>query len=350
MADSIADEKTTLETFQYVMNVYVDGVLCVFGYFGNIMSFVIFQVDSTRTSNTILLQSLAVFDSMFLVYVVLYVVLRSIYPYTGSVQFIHDINNYIVATVLPVGWTSQTAAIWLVMMMAIDRYLVVSYPLKANIWCSTTNAKRAVFSMTAVAIVFNIPRWIHYYYVSFGVGATPANSTFISHTSSSGDIWDEDLYRKVYHISMTIIFLFIIPLSATILLNTKLIWAIGKAQKKRLQMQGSTAGQKQQSGSNKTNTNLTVMIIIVISIFVICQLPDFIASIIGAGDFKIDPTVYRYYATCKETLLVFNSSVNFYIYCIFYKHFRQVLKNLILGRKTDSRTQQSFRSTSSDKI
>ena len=327
--------KTSLDTFQYVMNVYVDGTLCILGYFGNAMSFFILQSDKTKTSNTILLQSLAIFDSMFLTYTWLYVVLRSIYPYTGLAKFIHEVNNYIVAIVLPFGWTSQTCTIWLVMLMAIDRYLVVVYPLNATVWCSITNAKRIVICMAIFAALFNIPRWIHYYQMSFGAGAAVASSTLISHTSGEVEyIWNEELYRKVYHVSLTIIMLFLIPLTITIVLNTKLIWTIGQARKKRIQMQASNSRQKQQGVSNKTNTNLTLMVIIIISVFVICQFPDLVASVIGAGDFEVDKTTYSYYATCKEALLTLNSAINFFIYCIFYKHFREHLKRIVCFKKS----------------
>lgn len=192
-------DKTTLELFNYIMNVYVDGSLCVFGYTGNLLAFLTFQKDSTTTSNTILLQSMAVADCCFLTYVMLYVVLRSIYPYTGTVHFIHDINSYIVATVLPFGWTAQTLTIWLVLMMAIDRYIVVSYPLKATIWNTATNAKKAVLFVSVAATVFNIPRWIHYYYVSFGNEATSSNSTFISHTSASGKLCIDCICYLISH-------------------------------------------------------------------------------------------------------------------------------------------------------
>ena len=316
-----------LKLYSFIVNVCVNGAFCLFGYFGNIMTIVVLQKDTVKTSNCVLLQALAFFDSCFLVYVVLYVVLRSVYPFTGSLRNYYDAGPYFVAFVLPFGWTSQTATIWMVVLIALDRCIIVSQPLKSAIICTPKNAKKSVLFVALAAILFNAPRWPHYYRVSFPEESTNLSSTFVSHVAFDSNLWNQDLYRKIYHISFTFIFLFIIPFALLITLNTKLIITLKKAQTLRARMTNKTIKQP------VANTNVNLMMVIIITTFLICELPDFVAGIIGAGEFKVDATTYNYYAGIKESLLVLNSSINFYLYCLFYKRFRKTLVQVYRGPK-----------------
>ena len=326
--NSITDGESpsdTLKLYSFIINVCINGTFCLFGVFGNIMTIIVLQKDRIKTSNSIFLQALAVFDSCFLVCVVLYVVLRSVYPFTGDLKDYHDASPYFIAFVLPFGWTSQTSTIWMVVLIALDRYIIVSQPLKSGIICTPKNAKKAVVVVAISALLFNAPRWPHYYQVGFPEEQDNSTTTFVSHVAFNSNLWNPDLYRKIYHISLTFIFLFIIPFSMLIILNTKLITTLRKAQQMRATM---TSQQTKQSTSN---ANVNLMMVIIITTFLLCELPDFVAAIIGAGEFQIDPTTYKYYAGIKESLLVLNSSINFYLYCLFYKRFRKTLRQ-IFGR------------------
>ena len=229
--------------------------------------------------------------------------------------------------VLPFGWTSQTCTIWIVMVIAIDRYLVVSRPLKASLWCTPKNARKVVVCVFVAAALFNSPRWPHYYYVAF-VASPNSGATFISHLAFSNTFWDENLYRKIYHQSLAFILLFIIPLSIIVTLNALLVITIKNAMRARQAMTNNVQSANSKNQQSESNLNLNRMMVILISIFVVCELPDFIASIIGASNTKVDPVVYKYYAVMKECLLVLNSAINFYMYCIFYKKFRASLSDL----------------------
>ena len=317
-----------LRLYSFIVNVCINGAFVLFGYFGNIMTIIVLHKDRVKTSNSVLLQGLAVFDSCFLVYVILYVVLRSVCPFTGDLRDYHDKSSYFIAFVLPFGWISQTATIWMVVLIALDRYIIVSQPLKSNMICTPKNAKKCVVAVAIAAALFNAPRWLHYYQVGFPEEKSNSTSTFVSHVSFNSNLWNPDLYHKIYHISLTFIFLFIIPFSLLIIFNTKLITTLRKAQRTRASMTSQLTKQL------TSNTNVNLMMVIIITTFLLCELPDFVAAIIGAGEFKIDPTTYKYYAGIKESLLVLNSCINFYLYCLFYKRFRKTLGEIFKGGTT----------------
>ena len=101
-------QQSDLHLYHFIMNVYIDGFLCLMGIIGNIMILLVLWREKSKTSNSVLLQGLAMFDLCFLLYVILYVVLRSVNSYTGNLAWLAAANPYIVAFVLPFGWTSQT--------------------------------------------------------------------------------------------------------------------------------------------------------------------------------------------------------------------------------------------------
>ncbi len=324
-APSSDDTNATLKLYNFIVNVSISGTLCLCGCFGNFMTILVLHKDKIKTSNSVLLQALAVFDTCFLLYVVLYVVLRSVYPFTGALKTYYDHQQYFIAFVLPFGWTSQTATIWMVVLIALDRYIVVSQPLKASIICSIRNAKRGAVFVAVAAVLFNAPRWPHYYQVAFPQEMRNSTGTFVSHVTFDSTLWDPELYRLVYHVGLTFVFLFIVPFALLITLNVKLIKALKKAQRKRLSLTNIHATAKQPTSTR----NVNVMMVIIISTFLVCEFPDFVASIIGAGRFRVDETMYAYYAGVKESLLVLNSSVNFYLYCTFYRRFKATLRSVL---------------------
>ena len=104
----------------------------------------------------------------------------------------------------------------------------------------------------------------------------------------------------------------------------------------------------QPTKQSASNTNVNLMMVIIITIFLICRFPDFVASIIGAGDFQVDPTAYAYYAGIGNTLLNLNSSVNFYLYCLFYKRFRKTLGQILKGRQSKEDNSQTVETVTSN--
>ena len=252
-------------------------------------------------------------------------VLRSVYPFTGTLKAYHDKSPYLVAFIIPLGWTVQTITIWMVVMIALDHYIIVSQPLKSNLICTPKNAKKCVVLVAIVAVLYNAPRWPHSFQVAFPAEKPNSTAIFVSHNEFNNNLWDPVLYQKVYHASLTMIFPFITPISLLIMFNTKLIMTLKKAQRMRASMTQHPANQ------SKSSANVNLMMVIIITTFFICEFPDFIASIIGAGEFKVDATAYAYYAGIGNALLTLNSSINFYLYCLFYKRFIKTLGHIFKG-------------------
>ena len=72
--------------YEFVVCTIIIGLVCVFGLAGNVTSFFVLCKHKTETATIFLLQCMAVFDSLLLVFTFFIYVLPKIYPYTGRLQ------------------------------------------------------------------------------------------------------------------------------------------------------------------------------------------------------------------------------------------------------------------------
>ena len=308
----------TADWINYIINVYIDTVLCCFGFVGNFMAIYVLQKEKCKNSNNCLLQALAVYDICMLLFTVFYTILRSVYPATGELDEYYAIGPYIIAIALPLGWIIQTGTIWFTTLVAADRFIAVTYPFKASQICTYKKSLKLIVFVTIIAILFNLPRFFHYYLIAKQIAQSNDTSTFVSHIKMDLNGWNTQIYHYLYHITLTFIFLYIIPLCSLIFLNTRLILALHNAKETQKRMSGVN------KGAYRHNRSITLNMVVVITKFILCQTPDFVAAIIGALPIYVQSDAYRIFLTIKEMLLVINSSVNFYIYLIFNSKFRKI--------------------------
>ena len=308
----------------FVTNVILDGTFSIVGVLCNVLCVIVLQTDKCKMSVTILLQGLACADVLFLIYSFIYTTLRSVYPYMKVLGWIRSQSPYIVANLLPFGWIAQTCTIWMVVCVALDRYIAVCRPFKARKWCTVRNAKWAVVVVWLLSVVFNAPRFFYYHHVAFNNesninSSLSASKTFIAHMEPRSFVWKQ--YRIVYHTALSLMFLYIIPLPLLTILNLKLAKAIAGARRRQVALLGT----RNERESHAVSLNLVV----VVSVFIICQTPDLVATIITLNRFHVDQSVLDVFLCVRESLLVLNASTNFLIYCVFYKRFRKLLTGLL---------------------
>lgn len=119
-----------------LLDFWLSGVLLnlvgIVGILGNILSMVILSRPQMRSSINYLLIGLARCDTVLIVTSMLLFGFRSIYPYTGY-MFIYNYHIYpqIAPYVFPLATASQTASIYLTLMVSLERYVAVCHPLRA---------------------------------------------------------------------------------------------------------------------------------------------------------------------------------------------------------------------------
>lgn len=119
-----------------ILNFWLSGILLnvigMIGAVGNIISITILSRPQMRSSINYLLIGLACCDTVLIITSMILFGFRSIYPYTGfMLQYNYFVYPHMAQYVFPLATASQTASIYLTVMVSLERYVAVCHPLRA---------------------------------------------------------------------------------------------------------------------------------------------------------------------------------------------------------------------------
>ena len=109
---------------------YVPPILLVIGTIGNLLSFIVLRAHGSKVSTYSYLAALAVMDLF-----VLYVGLLRLWIAQLTGLDIKDQSDWLCKFVVFFGYVCSDSAVWFIIVVTIERYIAVQYPLKASIMC-----------------------------------------------------------------------------------------------------------------------------------------------------------------------------------------------------------------------
>jgi len=132
--------------YAIIVDVYVTGALCTFGIAGNVLSIVVLGRDRTiRRTTGFLMQMLAVADASFLVSCLFTSTLSTIIRFTDWLPTaLHRVWPHVYVYSYPTACITQTAAIWMVVVLTADRYIAICRPLHAAQYSTLLRLRTAV--------------------------------------------------------------------------------------------------------------------------------------------------------------------------------------------------------------
>ena len=303
--------KSCSQTFLFVWYTIIVGICCLLGFAGNTVSFIILQHDKGNQVATLLLQTLAIGDNSLLALIFITVsIFWGAMPYFSNDNTFLALKPYLLKYLEPIGYMTKTFAIWITVLLAINRYVVIKKPLKVHIICTLRRAYIQIGLVLIVSVVCNLPRFFEYDIVT----VTTREGNLIK--ANVTDIGKGSMFSIVYTNVVYNCFVILLPIVLMIVLNTSLIIELRKMNKARAKIT-STARQSE--------NNITLVMCVIIIIFITCHMPDRILQ--GVRSFKpIQPQITLCYlvAICNF-LIVINSSTNFVVYFFVRKRFRNVL-------------------------
>jgi hypothetical protein len=379
--------------FDFALYTVVGGSLCVFGVLGNILSFIVLQLQrgdgAASSATTLLLRALAVADSLVLVVAVPLYALTPVSAYIDAAaavplgEKIHSTGNQSATTsafgnlfrsyykvypsIMPYLWPlylmPYTATVWLTVLVSADRYAAVCRPFRsaASKLRSGSRTCRKVVYVAIFAVVYNIPRFFEYQSggdsIDNGDSTTPANGSNL--TRSPTDVIQEVTEQpsiglsefgqnKVYRILYANVLYFVVmhggPILLLAFLNSRLITALKAQDRKRKLMSngrqtaaasnsaGNGGGTSQLHQQQQQQQDLTLTLVVVVFVFIICQTPTFVDHVLWTVVTK-DQTQcghwHYYYTAVGDVLAILNSSVNFVVYVVASPKFRRGLVALL---------------------
>ncbi|CAH1793443.1 unnamed protein product [Owenia fusiformis] len=301
--------------FTITITIVLDTLISVLGIAGNILSIVILSKEKHLTTSIYLLRALAISDMSFLMLVIFIDPMYAMYTTTHFVPQTAAWPNQMTSAlpyILPVISTSQTLTTWMVLLVTIDRFIQVCIPLSASRLCTLPRAKMAVVVTVGLSFMYNVPRF--WEYVPNNV-QFPCGTTVVLGYTAFGK---NNYYTYIYQICLNAIFRYMGPVLVLIILNGNLIIALKDAHRRRQQM----------TGNEKEAQNITFTLVIVATSFLLCIMPYNTVNVMVTlwntnNAAKPDQLIMRYLLAVGNFLLKVNSSVNFLIYCLTGKRFRE---------------------------
>ncbi|XP_074658252.1 neurotensin receptor type 1-like [Tubulanus polymorphus] len=208
----------------------------------------------------------------------------------------------------------------LLTLMTFDRYLVVRFPLKAKSICRPRKASKIISVLLVVQALRLVPQG-----VLSGVGDNARGLDCFSRY----DPTIPAIYEQIFTVLSNAIFSLILPVFFTIGANLAMIYS--------LQSQRSEIKHKLSTQSKDSSLNFLVLVISVV--LVLTHLPrliyyfhiwayDVFRYMGGATLYFFEHVLYY----CSESLILTNSAVNFYVYCLSSRRFRVGAKSLFCRR------------------
>jgi len=265
---------------------------------------------------SLLMINLAVVDTLILLIWTSQTAIPAFCNYFKGCQLYYRIKRAIWIYGWPFGTTVQLIGTWSIVSITFSRFVSVCWPSRASHLNSRRHILMRTLAMHIGCIVFSSFRFAEVYIVYDDNGNMLYRKTALASSV---------IYKYVYTLAFYYAITYLVPLSMLMYFTVRLIINLREINKRRQEM----------SRKAKERSDLTFSLIIVVVIFMFCQLPNPIRRLLYViyAPLRIRcGTPYFYFSSWTVTLVNFNSSCNFFIFCLCSPGFRRQLKQMIIRR------------------
>ncbi|CAJ0596784.1 unnamed protein product [Cylicocyclus nassatus] len=331
-------------------------VLLIFGISGNILNLTVLLTPTMRTRSNVLLSCLAIADIVFLVFMVPHALAHYRIFYLNY-WFRRLYLGYKTQILYVINWASA-AAIWLILVICLERLMGIMYPLSARRHKKST--RTAIIVTIIVVTTGFLTSYNHF--TSFCATKHFCNGTQFHATCKRADeeIWfrnqtnpSSDLVKAIAHYGAHVnaVCVVVIPILLVAISNAMLIYTIRQRQN-QFTMQSSIKSDSQLSGSqSKTEHKVTITVCAIVTCFIITQGPSAFTTVLA-----------QYYPKHKSiiavtavvtTMVVLGKALNFVLFCLSSANFRaRLLQQTRQGllKKASRRMSTATRSTTLESV
>lgn len=304
-------------------------IICCFGLLGNSLSFGVLHRHSRNNVSTFLLKALAVSDNIFLFTAGVVQMYPAMAVYSGSTEHLRSIYSHYQMFAWPLAHIVQFGTVWMMVLVAANRYIAVCYSLHAQRLCSKRKVEIQIAVIAVASVVYSIPRFIEYRYGSVNVTDVRDNTTQLLEINVG--LASQHVYNILYENVAYCLFVFLLPLIILVVFNAHLLRELKRSQRLRKTLR------KKEGRTNSDENNITLVMIVIIVVFILCQTPasanQILYYVTDAAAKSTCSTYMKYYHLCN-LLITMNSSLNFIVYCLFRRQFQQQLRYMMGCRST----------------
>ena len=284
-------------------------IITIIGIIGNILALIVLRHPCLASGTFLYLKALAVFDTLVLICMFAFYSLPTLSDtYKDNYGYLVPYISFFIPMIV-------TCSIYTTVACTIDRYIAVCHPLRVSRWCTIPRVQKTLVLIIVGSCLFNIPKLFE--------SQTIGNGEYFNFNAT--DFGSGLQYRYVYKIAMYVIVLKVIPFGILIVLNGLLIYRVRQSNIRYLE----------NSIRTRRENNLTKMLIIVVMVFLICMAPAIVDNYYAVTVSKTyQSRAFYTKINCYSTLLVItNSALNFYLYCLFGNKFRRAFVAVIWDRR-----------------
>ena len=322
----LMQEAKTQSTYKIAtfISTYWFPILLPIGFFGNILSFLVMIKSNNRKMSTcIYMAALSINDSAMMA-VAFHLWLMSVTSKVQPTSVSCWLTPYL-STVVLQNSTFQILA------MTIDKYIAIKWPHKAALYSTPGRAKFILFGIFIFVAIYNIPHIVFEVVLN---GRCYAYS--IKHIAAKVHSWLSFVLNEVIPFSTLIYMNFVIVKtvrrSRTLFGNNDTITTTDCSTNKI----NKTMETKQQNSFKNVERQLTIMLLLVTTLFLILLIPTYIRFIYTSFVKATTPSRFaghELFTRVSHNLYTTNSCINFFLYCISGKKFRNDLKEILCSNR-----------------
>ncbi|CAD6187679.1 unnamed protein product [Caenorhabditis auriculariae] len=304
-------------------------VLILFGISGNILNLTVLMAPNMRTRSNQLLACLAVADIVFLVCMLPHSLAHySLFSTTFWFRLLYLGNKMHLLAIL--NWASA-AAIWLILVICLERLMGIKYPL------SVRKHKKLLTPMVVVSFVVVmtgiLTAYYHFSYICVTKYFCNGTQFHAMCLRVDSEWWfrntknpNSDFVKAIawYGPRVNAILVIFAPILLVAVSNVMLIFTLRKRQKLFIPAQKSVKGESQFSGSQaRTEHKVTITVTAIVTSFTITQGPSAFVTVMSFNYSDQDWQVAL--TAVVTTLVVLGKALNFVLFCLSSRTFRQRL-------------------------
>lgn len=327
---------------------YVTPALCVVVLITNVLFVVVFSKLKMNSPTHFVLRCIAIADTLTILlptptYVYVYTMknYREFIPF--EICYVWEYTTVFLPTI------THTASIWLTSLLALQRYICVSYPLNVRLWCGIKRTYIFAICILILAIGCHFSRFFEYKYTKTRIPSLKDPRVDITTCFRTPSDFVDGVYIVAYS-WVRAIAVNIIPCLAMIVFSTIMLVRIRVAEKRRHTIRRrSTFG----SGENEPRDSrlTTWLVILIVNSVCIVEMPIaayyvMVATNLTRGENVISANSHTI-EIILNLLVQISYPIHFVLYCSMSEGFRLTLVSMFV--KKWRRLQETFCSSDEDK-
>ena len=243
---------------------------------------------------------------------------------TGVVNNFCDWVFYVNPFLSQYGWgiarTANVLASWMMVLVAMQRYLVICQPSFGKRWANLKSMRIWVLLICLFGVIYDVP-----FFVEKDITYNNISERYdeVTHAWASTEAYQVGYVTVSYGIVIILA-----PVAILCFTTYQLIKVVKQARAKRIQLMRN-------SERLKSREDITLSLIVVVIVYIICQIPNPLRYLILLFTSNTRHCSFFWlFENLALTAAILNSAINFLVYCLCAKRFRQkVLHSLKCRRK-----------------